>query len=173
MKTKILFIMTLISLNLPAAYSQEKSKKELKEEEKLQKQAQTDALINTKDFLFVAKWAMPMGTRQVDLTSNPNYVKFNPDQFDGYMPYFGTATAGIGYGGDNTIKFRDKPEVYTIEKKKKNYQIDAKVKGENDVYRLSLTVMFDGGATLSITSNNRGTISYQGEIMPQGRWKSR
>lgn len=173
MKSKILFTVALMSLILTATYSQEKSKKELKEEKKLQKQAQTEALINSKDFLFIAKWAMPMGAGQVDLTSNPNYVKFNPDQFDGYLPYFGTATAGIGYGGDNTIKFRDKPEVFTLEKKKKNYQIDAKVKGENDIYRLSLSVMFDGGATLSIISNNRGTISYQGEIMPQGSWKSK
>ena len=158
---------------LVSAYPQEKSKKQLKEEERQKKMQQIETLINSKDFIFVARYALPMGKRQIDLTSNPNYVKFNPEQFDGYMPFFGEATSGIGYGADQTIKFRDKPETYTIEKKKKNYQVDAKVKGENDIYRLSLSVTFEGSASLSIVSNHRNTISYQGEIMPEGSWKSR
>jgi hypothetical protein len=163
MKTRISFLMILMSLILTSAFSQEKSRKELKEEESLRKQAETEALVNSQNFVFVAKYALPMGASQVDLTSNPNYVRFNPDMMDGYMPFFGTATAGIGYG-DPTIKFKDKPITFNIEKKKKNFQIEAKVKGENDIYRLSLSVLPEGGASLSIISNNRGTISYQGTI---------
>ena len=53
--------MILMSLILTSAYSQEKSKKELKEEEKLQKQMQIETLVNSKDFVFVAKYALPMG----------------------------------------------------------------------------------------------------------------
>jgi hypothetical protein len=164
MKTKFLVVLVLLSFILTSAFSQEKSKKELKEEESLRKQAAIETLVNSKDFVFVAKYALPMGASQVDLTSNPNYVRFSPDLMDGYMPFFGTATAAIGLGGDNTIKFKDKPATFNIEKKKKNFQIDAKVKGENDIYRLSLTVLPEGGASLSIISNNRGTISYQGTI---------
>jgi hypothetical protein len=164
MKSKFSILLVLVSFMLPSAFSQEKSRKELKEEESLKKQAETEALVNSKDFVFVAKYALPMGFSQVDLTSNPNYVRFNPDLMDGYMPFFGTATSGIGMGGDNTIKFKDKPEEFNIEKKKKNFQIDAKVKGENDVYRLSISVQTEGSASLSIISNNRSTISYQGTI---------
>jgi hypothetical protein len=163
MKTKISLLAILMSLVLTSAFSQEKSKKELKAEEKLQKQMQIEALVNSKDFVFVARYALPMGASQVDLTSNPNYAKFNPELMDGYMPFFGTATAGIGYGGDNTIKFKGKPESF---KNKKNFQVDAKVRGENDTYSLSLSVMFEGSASLSIISNNRSSISYQGEIFP-------
>ncbi len=166
MKAKISSIMILLSLILTSAFSQEKSKKELKEEELLSKQAEIETLVNSKDFVFVAKYALPMGVSQVNLSSNPNYVKFNSELMDGYMPFFGTATAAIGLGGDNTIKFRDKPESLNIEKKKKNFQIEARVKGENDVYRLSLSVSFTGNSSLTIISNNRGTISYQGEIFP-------
>jgi len=158
--------MIMLSLILTSGYSQEKSKKELKEEESLRKQAEIETLVNSKDFVFIARYALPMGAKQVDLTSNPNYVKFNPDLMDGYMPFFGTVTSGIGMGADATIKFKDKPETFNIEKKKKNFQIDAKVKGENDIYRLSLSVSFEGSTSLSIISNNRGTISYQGEIFP-------
>lgn len=166
MKTKITFLMISMSFIMASAFSQEKSKKELKEEEKLQKQVQIEALVNSKDFVFIAKYALPMGARQIDLSTNPNYVKFNPDLMDGHMPYFGTATSGIGMGGDATIKFKDKPQTFNIEKKKKNFQIDAQVKGENDMYRISLSVNFEGSSSMSVISNHRGTISYQGEIFP-------
>lgn len=166
MKIKSFISLVILTLMITSAYSQEKSKKDLKEEEKLQKQMQIETLVNSKDFVFKAKWALPMGAKQVDLSTNPNYIKFNPDEFDGYMPFFGTATSGIGLGADPTIKFKAKPEGYNIEKKKKNYLIEGRVKGENDSYRLSLSVQFEGSASLSIISNNRGTISYQGEIFP-------
>ena len=174
MKTKISSLIILLSFILSSAFAQEKSKKELKEEESQQKQIQIETLVNSKDFVFVARYALPMGTGQINLSSNPNYVRFSPDLMDGYMPFFGTATsAAIGLGGDNTIKFKDKPESFNIKKMKKNFQIDAKVKGENDVYRLSLTVSFEGSTSLSIISNNRSTISYQGEIFPPEAIKSR
>ena len=166
MKTKISFVLLLMSLILTSAYSQEKSKKELKEEESLKKQMQIEALVNSKDFVFIAKYALPMGTKQVDLRSNPNYVRFSSDLMDGYMPFFGTATSGIGLSGDNTIKFKDKPETFNVEKKKKNFQIDTKVKGERDIYRVSISISFEGTASMSIISNNRSTISSQGEIFP-------
>ena len=67
MKTRIVFLTNPDVMILPSAFSQEKSKKELKEEEKLQKQIQIEALVNSKDFVFVAKYALPMGARQVDL----------------------------------------------------------------------------------------------------------
>jgi hypothetical protein len=168
MKTKISLLTVMMFMIMTSAYSQEKSKKEIKEEEKLKKQMQIEALVNSKEFVFVARYAIPSGGRQVDLTSNPNYVKFHPALLDGYMPYFGTAYSGIGYGGDSGIKFKDKPETFTIEKKKNNFQIDAEVKGENDTYRLSLSVTFEGSTSLSIISNNRGFISYQGEILAPG-----
>lgn len=167
METKIGLIL-LLSLIMTSGFSQEKSKKELKEEQTLAKQMQTGELVNSREFVFVARYAMPSGGRQISLMSNPNYVRFHPDLVEGYMPFFGTAYSGIGYGGDATIKFKDKPEKYNFEKKKKSYQIDATVKGENDVYRLSLTVSFEGSATLSVISNNRASISYQGEISAPG-----
>jgi len=166
MKTRIFLSIAFLIFIFGAAFSQEKSKKELKEEEKLMKQKQIEELINTKNFVFKGRWALPMGAKQIDLSTNPNYVKFNPDLMDGYMPFFGTATAGIGFGSDNTIKFKEKPESFNIVKNKKNFQIDAKVKGETDVYRISLSVTFEGSCSMSIISNNRSTISYQGEILP-------
>lgn len=80
------------------------------------------------------------------------------------MPFYGRAHRGIRYGGDEGLKFTGVPENFTLSKAKKNYLHNATVKGEKDPFRISLLVGFEGSATLSITSNNRSTISYTGEI---------
>ena len=79
------------------------------------------------------------------------------------MPFFGRAF-NVAYGGDGGIKFEGVPKNVKLEKKKKGYTINATVKGNNDVYNLMFYVFFDGSATLSINSNNRAPISYNGEI---------
>jgi hypothetical protein len=164
MKIKVFCLVAFIALIVSPGISQEMTKKELKEERKLEEMKQVDTMVNAKEFVFVARTANPMGMRPVDLTTNPNFVKFQPELIDSYMPFFGQAYSGVGYGGDTGLKFKGKPEVFTIVKNKKNYQIDASVKGETDFFRISLQVSFEGSASLSITSNNRSTISYTGEI---------
>ena len=166
MKTKISLFLVLMSLIMTSAFPQEKSKKELKEEQKLEKQKQVETMVNDTVFVFVGKTALPTGMSSVNLSSNPNYMKFQPEMIESEMPFFGKAYSGIGYGGDTGVKFKGKPEEFTVVKKAKNYQIDAVVKGTADNFRISLSVGFEGSATLSIISNNRSTISYQGEISP-------
>jgi len=165
MKTKVLFILALSVLITTAGFSQEKTKKELKAERKIEKQKQTEALVNSKEFIFTARTAMPQGGRSINLTTNPGSVEFHPDMIKSDMPYFGTVTGAAAYGGrDGGMKFEGKPEGYTVTAKKNGYQVNAEVRGENDTYRLSLSVSSEGSSSLSITSNNRSVISYNGEI---------
>jgi hypothetical protein len=81
----------------------------------------------------------------------------------GSMPFFGRAYSGA-YGGDGGIEFDAAPEEFSIESKKDNHIVSVVVKGKNDTYRLILTVTTSGSASLSINSNNRSSISYQGSI---------
>ena len=164
MKTKFSTLVLILSFLITNGFSQEKSKKELKEEKKIEKQRQTEAMINDTNFVFKARTALPSGMRSVNLATNPNYVKFMPGLIDSYMPYFGRAYSGVGYGSDAGLKFTGKPEEFTIEKKAKGFQIDAEVNSTTDKFNISLTVGFEGSASLVITSNSRSTISYQGEI---------
>lgn len=164
MKTSILSVMVLLFLLVAPGISQEKSKKELKQERKLELQKQIETLINSKVFVFVGKTALPTGMRTVNLTTNPNFVKFHPDLIESEMPYFGKAYSGAGYGGDTGLKFKGKPESFNVVKNNKNYKIDAVVSSSNDNFRLSLTVGLEGNGTLTIISNNRSSISYQGDI---------
>jgi len=164
MNSKISVFLVLFILIGTTPFAQEKSKKQLREERAIEKQQQTEAMINAKEFVFIGRTAIPTGFKTMDLTTNTNYVKFHPDLIESYMPFFGKAYSGIGYGGDNGLKFEGKPEEYTFEKGKKDYKINAKVKGTNDTFKLSLSVSSKGSATLSIISNNRSPISYNGEI---------
>jgi hypothetical protein len=170
MKTKLNNALAVILMLLFTAFSltntiaQDKSKKQLKEEQKLEKQKQIELLVNSKEFVFTTSRVMPQGGRNIDLTSDYS-AEFHPEVIKADLPFFGRAFSGVGYGGsDAGIKFEGKPTVYSIEKKKKNYIIKADVRGDRDSYSIILLVYFEGSATLSINSNNRSSISYDGDI---------
>lgn len=164
-----LLTLTFLVFSLTNTLAQEKSKKQLKEERKLEKQKQTALLVVSKEFVFVAETVLSQGGRTRTLTTNDYTVEFHPDLIKGDLPFFGRAYGGVGYGGDGGIKFEGKPKEFTIEKTKKAHEIKAEVKGENDTYSLLLSVYFDGNANLSINSNNRSPISYRGviEVLPK------
>jgi hypothetical protein len=164
MDTKILVVMVFFLSVVTSSYAQQKSKKELKEEARIEKEKQTEAMINAKEFVFIGRLALPQGMKSVDLTTHTNYVKFHPELIESYMPYYGKAYTSPGYGNDVGLKFEGKPEKFTVEKGKKNYQISAEIKAGGDFYKLSLTAGFEGDGTLTIMSNNRATISYNGNI---------
>jgi hypothetical protein len=164
MKTKVLTLIILIVAVTLSVMAQETDKKAAKEAKKLEKENQVKAMLDAKEFVFVAQRALPQGYKSVDLTTNPNFVKFHPDLIESSMPYYGRAYSGVGYGGDAGLKFEGKPEEFTIEKGKKSYEVKAKVKGTNDSYTITMSVFTDGSATMNISSNNRSTISYNGEI---------
>jgi len=169
MKTKFNFTLgsiltlTFFVFSLTNAIAQEKSKKQLKEEAKLEKQKQTKLFVDSKEFVFVARTAMPQGGRTIQLTTN-NTLEFHPDVIKCDLPFFGRAFSGVGYGGGGGMQFEGKPLDLNIEKKKKSYDIAFKVKGDTDSYSLMLSVYFDGNSYLSIRSNNRSNISYNGNI---------
>lgn len=164
MKNSISLMMLFFSfLCFSFVNAQEKSKKELKAEQKLKKQQEIETLINSKTFQFEANFVQPQGTREINIQGERYDVNYSPDEIESYLPYFGRAF-NISYGGDSGLKFKGKPRDYKIEKKKKFYLITTTVKGENDVFVLSLSVYFEGNATLNVNSNQRNSISYTGTI---------
>jgi len=163
MNFKISLLVLFLAIFATTTFAQEKSKKQIKEEQKIEKQKHIDTLVNSKTFVFNATRALPQGGKSINLTSSYD-VKFSPDLIESNLPFYGRAYSGVGYGGDSGMKFEGKPEEFTVTKGKKNYSINAVVKGSNDTYRLSLSVSFEGSGSLSITSNNRSFISYNGDI---------
>ena len=166
MNTKNLILNSMLLgllLCLNWAYAQEKSKKEIKEEQRLQKEAKVKELMDEKSFVFKVRDAQPMGTRQINLTNDNYQVEYTPNLVDSYLPFFGRGYS-IPYGGGNGLIFKGEPFDVKFEKKKKYYLLTCSVRSENDVFTFMLNVYFEGTAYLTVNSNNRSTISYTGEI---------
>lgn len=164
MKAKRSILVLLLSLIVMVSYAQEKSKKQIREEKRIKNEKQIAALIDGRSFVFIGRTALPQGFRNIDLTTNANYVEFKPDKITSEMPFFGRAYSGVAYSGDGGLKFEGSPKDFTVKKKKKGYLIRTAVKGATDTYTLFLSVSFGGSTTLTVNSNNRSTISYNGEI---------
>lgn len=151
--------------NMLLGFGQEKTRRQLREERKLEKQKEIEMLINSKEFIFVARNASPQYLRRVDLTTNPNYIRFKPDFIKSEMPFFGRGFSGIDYGGNNIgLQFEGVPQEFSIIKTKKIYQIKVSVKTVDDNYDIMLDVGLQGSTTLTIRSNKRSLITYYGKI---------
>ena len=159
-----LLALIFVVFSLTNAIGQEKSKQQLKEESKLEKQKQTGLLVDSKEFVFLARTVLPHGGSTINLTTDDSTIEFRVDLIKSDLPFFGRAYSGVAYGGDNGMKFEGKPRNFTLEKTKKAYVIKMEVKGERDYLSILLSVYFDGSAYLSISSNNRSSISYNGDV---------
>ena len=165
MKTYKIAVLFLLFFSFFTVFAQEKTRKQLRTEQKLEKQKEIEKLIEAKEFEFVAQNSNSQIFRFIDLTANPNFVRFKPDFIKSEMPFFGRGFSGLGYGSSDTgLKFEGKPEKFEVRKVKKGYQIDVEVKGKQDFFNMTLSVSLEGSATLSIISNNRSPINYFGAI---------
>ncbi|KAF2333770.1 DUF4251 domain-containing protein [Flavobacterium daemonense] len=164
MSVKLSFLLVLFSFLSFPAIAQEKTKKELKAEQELKKQKEIEALIDSKNFVFEAQKATPQGGRLLHLDYNTYFLKFNETKTTCDLPFFGRAY-NVGYGGtDSGIKFEGVPENTKIDKAKKKITVRSTIKGEKDTFDLLLTVFSNGDASLSVNSNNRAPISYDGVV---------
>lgn len=167
MRTYKIAVLCFLCFSFFTGFAQEKTRKQLRAEQKLDKQKEIEKLIDAKEFQFVARNSNSQYFRMVDLTTNPNFIKFKPNFIKSEMPFFGRGFSGLAYGGSDTgLKFEGEPEKFTVQKNKKEYIIKVSVKGKQDYFDMTLSVSLEGSATLAINSNNRGAISYFGEIMP-------
>ena len=164
MKTTIIVLLLVVLFQIPVTFAQDNNNRATKEQKKAEKEKQIESLLNSKEFVFEGNYAMPTGSRQVNLASNPNFMKFQPEMIVSEMPFFGTAYSTTGYGTDSGVRFKGKPEKYEIKKVKKGWDVDVVVNDQSDSYKIYLSVTPSGNAQLSISSNRRSSISYSGEI---------
>ena len=156
MKTQHILYFVLIFFSFGQVNSQGKTEKA---------KSSIETLLNSKNFEFIANTAIPLTGAPKDLVGSNYSITFTPEKVISYMPFYGRAYSGMAYGRDKGMRFEGKPEDFIITNTGKGYEINANVKGENDTYIISIITGNSGFATLSISSNDRGTISYQGEIV--------
>ncbi len=136
----------------------------LTQKEKEENKKVVAKILKTNNFKFTAQQAIPMRMTLIQLTSEYN-LKVSKDTLDCYLPYFGVATQ-VPYGSTNNgIQFISTKFSYDkVSKPNGSYEITI-IPGDTDkVNRMYLTVSENGYANLSVTSNFRDPISFNGVI---------
>lgn len=121
------------------------------------------SLLNSKTFEFVANTAYPISGSPKNIMGSGYSITFSPEMIISHLPFYGKGYSGVIMRKDKGMQFQGKPENFTIEKEKE-YQVNTSV-NDGDAFEINLSVSQSGYATLSISSINRGLITYQGEVV--------
>ncbi|MDC8000176.1 DUF4251 domain-containing protein [Aequorivita todarodis] len=164
MKIQSLLVIALFCFTLGNASAQEKDLK-VNANQVTENSSNIERLLNSKSFEFIANTAFPTGGTPKNLVGSGYSVTFSPEKIVSNLPFYGRAYSGMASGPDKGMRFQGKPENFTIAKNKE-YQVNTIVNENGNTYGITLSVSDSGYASLSISSNARGTINFQGEILP-------
>ena len=94
------------------------------------KEADMQAAIKSRDYIFYAQYATPQSGRQIPLTSNST-LTLKDDTLISYFPYFGRAYTAPVNPNENSIEFTSTKFSYTAKQTKKGgYNVVIKPKDE-------------------------------------------
>lgn len=134
------------------------------EKERNEQFQNTVEIIEQESFIFKAQRAFPQGGRSVDLTTNYGFIEISDDTGEARLPFFGRAYS-IPYGGNGGIQFSGTIENVELsinqEKMRVNYSFEVR---DRDYYMVNMEISHGGNAYVTIISNNRSQISYQGTV---------
>lgn len=163
MKNLLIIAILIFAMSLATAQeTKKKSRKELRAEKNAILMEETTNLVESKNFVFKARSANPMGARSVNLTTEYD-VTIQNDSVYSYLPYYGRAYS-VAYGGESPMNFQLPFSDYSMEKTKKGYNVKFTVKKGTDRINFSFQIMETGSTTLQVNSTNRQAISYFGNI---------
>lgn len=120
--------------------------------------------IYSKDFIFEAFRAFPMGSPMVELSGQNYSVSFNEVSIKSVLPFYGTRSSGPSFNRSKGMRFEGIPDSFFISEEKNGFQIEINVKTREDQFLLTMDIHDSGNASMTITSRNKATISYEGEI---------
>ncbi len=159
MINKSLLFILLLSFFSTITFGQ--SDKAAEEKAKIE---QIKNLLKSKKFVFEARNVSPMRGGFVPLTS-PYDVVVRDSSVRSFLPYFGRAFSAPMNPSEGPLQFTsEKFDYEMVEKKKGRHVITIEPKDVNQVRQMILSVTETGYATLSVSSNNRDPISFNGIV---------
>jgi hypothetical protein len=168
-KTALMSMLLTLSLSGVYAQSQNQDQMPAPSLSKAQKDSVQAAyyqnLVKLPAFVFHAQTALPMGTAVKNLT--PDYYDFTvtKDTIIAYLPYYGRAYSAPIDPSKGGIQFTSTNFTYDVtDKKKGGWQITIKVKDNNDIQTIYLSVSASGYTSLQANFVNRQPISFNGKI---------
>ncbi len=121
-------------------------------------------MVDERNYVFVPQSVSPLKGKTRQLTSGYD-LKVFADSLISYLPFFGRAFTAPINPADGGINFTSSDFEYNAEARKKGgWDISIKPKDVNDIQQLLLTIYDNGNAYLTVYSNNKDAISYNGYI---------
>ncbi|MGX5688027.1 DUF4251 domain-containing protein [Arcticibacter tournemirensis] len=154
---KVMLSLLIIFTGLNLVYAQTSKK-----EERVRKAAEIKQMVSSKDFVFKAQFALPMGGSSFQLTSEYD-VRVTKDTVVCFLPYFGRAYTAPMNPSEGGIRFTSKDFQYTVSNKKKSgWDIVIKPRDVNNIQQLTFYISESGYGSVQVTDNNRQPISFNG-----------
>lgn len=124
-------------------------------------------LVETGEFQIQNNWALPMGGGNINLIGNPNFIRFEGDSVDIFLPYFGVRHSGGGYGTQGGIEYEGPAEdLYITEGENNEILLNFEGEQGSENLNFSVTLYPNGNAYTTVTSSQRQSINYRGELKP-------
>jgi hypothetical protein len=152
---KLILPMIIVMAVLPAAV-QAQDKKDNQEDIK--------SLVESKNYVFKAQTALPARGRTRPLNTDFD-LRVSGDTLISYLPYFGRAYSAPINPSQGPLNFTSTEFDYKVtDRRKGGWDIVIMPKDVQDPRQMSLSVFDNGTASLTVTSNNRQPISFNGYI---------
>lgn len=147
--------------------------------------ATTAKIVEAKTYTFVARSVTPLNTQDIsrvmskmpgamaggviNLTETYYEVKVTPDSVVAFLPYYGRSFNAPINQDDAGVKFTSKKFNYKSTKgKKRGWDTLIETKDAKESYRLAFNISDNGYVTLSLNSNNKQSVTYQGYLKENG-----
>ncbi len=126
------------------------------------------SLVDSKNFVFEANRASPLGLPSLSVVRIENYVRIQKDSALGFLPYFGEMRLGGGYGEGGAIEFDSEIRDYKVKTKKngKGIIVMFNTKKSDEQFNFTLFITKSRTATVVVQSLHRNSITYYGQIRP-------
>lgn len=158
------YFLLLISFHSFINQAEAQNKRAQKKQQKINA---VKKMVDNQNYVFMAQFANPMGWRTINLNYNYNVV-VSKDSIDSYLPYYGRAYVAPYNPTDPSetgIQFKSKQFDYQASvSKKSGWAITVVPHDVKETRKFIFNISDEGFATLSVTSNNRQSISFNGYI---------
>ncbi|TKC12273.1 DUF4251 domain-containing protein [Pedobacter polaris] len=142
--------------------------------------ATTTKIVEEKNYVFVATSATPLNSADINkimsrmpgnmnggninLSGSSYDVRVVKDSVIAYLPYYGRSYSASMNPDEQGYKFTSTDFIYDSKKNKRGWNINIKTKDVRDNVQMNLSISQGGYATLSVVSNNKQSITYNGYL---------
>jgi hypothetical protein len=143
----------------PSGTNQKNANSELSAEQ----QRMLELMIENRMFVFNATDMFPRGEAGMQLNYDCD-VQLKDSTMISYLPFIGKSYNLTPNQPHSGFDFTREIEDYTFKRKRKGYEVKVDVKNGSDYLKYSFYITETGSSTLTVSSNQRQSISYYGTI---------